>query len=172
MCSKALIILASARKESDTAKLVTRLFGTYGADLLDLLDYNLSHYRYEADYPPDDQFNLIMERMQQYDQLVFATPVYWYAMSGLLKVLFDRLTDIVTIRKEIGRSLQGKQTFLIAVGTDEVLPLGFETPFKLTSNYLAMDFKGTYYCKNSEINVKDDKADLFKQFFCTNNKTR
>jgi multimeric flavodoxin WrbA len=170
MSSKPLIILASARKESDTAKIVRRLFGCDEADVLDLLDYSVSHYRYDGTYPPADQFMVIMERLLQHEQLVFATPVYWYAMSGLLKVFFDRLTDIVTINKVYGRRMQGKRTFLIAVGADDSLPEGFEVPFKLTSDYLAMDFKGSYYCKNSEIDVKGNKASIFKQLVCATKK--
>lgn len=170
--TKPLIILASARKESNTAKLVHQLFEHDEADVMDLLDYTLSHYRYNADYPPEDQFMELMGHILQHRQLVFATPVYWYAMSGLMKVLFDRFTDIVTIRKEFGRSMKGKQCFLIAVGADEALPQGFEVPFRLTSDYLEMDFKGTYYCKNSEIDVKDEEAVVFKQLVCAKNEAR
>jgi multimeric flavodoxin WrbA len=170
MSSKPLIILASARKESDTAKVVRRLFGSDEADVVDLLDYTLSHYRYDGTYPANDEFMAIMERMLQHEQLVFATPVYWYAMSGHMKVLFDRLTDIVTIKKVYGRRMQGKQTFLIAVGADATLPAGFEEPFRLTSTYLAMNFRGSYYCKNSEIDVKENKASIFKQLVCATKK--
>jgi hypothetical protein len=63
MSSKPLIILASARKQSDTAKLVRRLFGSDEADVVDLLDYTLSHYRYDGTYPANDEFMAIMERM-------------------------------------------------------------------------------------------------------------
>ncbi len=105
----------------------------------------------------------LMTRMQQHEQLVFATPVYWYAKGGPMKVLFDRLTDLVTVRKKLGRSMQGKRTYLIAVGADDSLPLGFDVPFRLTSAYLTMDFKGTYYRKNSEIDVKDEKTVAFRQ---------
>lgn len=63
------------------------------------------------------------------DKIIFATPVYWYSMSGLMKTFFDRLTDLVTIQKSVGRKLKGKETFLFAVGTDDLLPAGFTIPF-------------------------------------------
>jgi multimeric flavodoxin WrbA len=172
MSAKPLVIVGSARKESDTSLLARKLFSPGEADLLDLLDYTLHHYRYDGNYPLDDQFLLLLERIQQHERLVFATPVYWYAMSGLMKVLFDRLTDLVTIRKQFGRSLVGKQTFLLAVGADDTLPTGFEVPFQATSDYLAMEFKGTYYCKNSEIDVKEEKAIVFKQLVSARNESR
>lgn len=38
----------------------------------------------------DDDANAIMAKMQSADVLAFATPVYYYGMSGLLKTLLDR----------------------------------------------------------------------------------
>ncbi len=47
--------------------------------------------------------------VDKYDVLIFATPVYWYSMSGIMKVFFDRITDLLTIKKDIGRKLKGKK---------------------------------------------------------------
>lgn len=137
--------MGSARKDSDTRKVVEQLFAPSEIRLLDLLDIKVCPYNYAGTYPPDDAFPTLTEALLQHDHLVFATPVYWYAMSGLLKVFFDRLTDIVTIHKKTGRRLLGKKTFLVAVGAEETLPEGFEAPFQLTSGYLGMAFTGTYY---------------------------
>ena len=53
--------------------------------------------------------------MVQYEQIIFATPIYWYAMSAQLKTFFDRMTDLLTIHKPLGRQLRkGKKMFLIA----------------------------------------------------------
>lgn len=161
MPSKSLIILASARKSSDTATFVKSLFDDDSVTVVDLLDYNISPYRYDGQYPEDDNFLEVIERMLVHNRIVFATPVYWYAMSGSMKTFFDRFTDIVTIRKEIGRQLNGKQTFLIAVGADDALPVGFEEPFRLTSLYLGMEFIASLYCKTSEINVKSTARERF-----------
>ncbi|MCP4458779.1 MAG: NAD(P)H-dependent oxidoreductase [Cytophagales bacterium] len=38
-----------------------------------------------------------------------ATPVYWYSMSGIMKVFLDRIYDVLTIEKELGRKLHGKK---------------------------------------------------------------
>ena len=129
--------------------------------MVDLLDYTIAQYRYDGLYPPEDDFLHLVELLQQHQQLVFATPVYWYAMSGLMKVFFDRLTDIVTIQKRVGRKMKGKQTFLLAVGAEETLPLGFEEPFRLTSAYFDMEFKASLYCKTSEIYVKGTTTEAF-----------
>ena len=83
--------------------------------------------------------------MLRHHIIVFATPVYWYAMSGLMKTFFDRFTDIVTTKKHLGIQLKGKSSLLLAVGTDQELPDGFEIPFKLSSDYLNMTYQGCIY---------------------------
>ena len=44
----------------------------------------------------NDGLNEIAEKMLAADVLVFATPVYFYSMTGQLKVLFDRLVPFYT----------------------------------------------------------------------------
>jgi len=101
----------------------------------------------------------------QHRVVVFATPVYWYAMSGILKTFFDRLTDLVTVQKYSGRKLEGKSVFVLTVGSDEKLPDGFEIPFELTSQYFDMDYKGCIYHstqKSISQNEIEDIINLFK----------
>ncbi|WP_066839465.1 flavodoxin family protein [Rufibacter ruber] len=148
---KPLILLASARKDSDTRQLLDKVFQDTPHTLLDLLDYPIGPYRYENDYGPQDAFARVVEQMLRHPVIVFATPVYWYAMSGLLKTFFDRLTDLVTVQKSLGRKLAGKTVFLLAVGADPELPDGFEVPFKLTAKYLHMTYGSCLYASTEEI---------------------
>lgn len=49
-----------------------------------------------------DDMNEINEKLLKADVIVFATPVYFYSMSGQLKVFIDRLVSIYTkIRADI-----------------------------------------------------------------------
>ncbi|WP_076606467.1 flavodoxin family protein [Rufibacter radiotolerans] len=148
---KPLILQASARKDSDTHRLLETVFQDTPHKLLDLLDYHIAPFRYENDYTPDDQFLKIIEQVTQHQVIIMATPVYWYAMSGLLKTFFDRLTDVVTAHKDLGRQLQGKTLFLVAVGSDSELPDGFEVPFKLTAKYLNMKYGSSLYGSTEEV---------------------
>jgi hypothetical protein len=140
-----LVLLASARPFGNTAAFVQQVFPTADCVLLDLLAAPLYPYSYTGHYPPDDAFAGLIEQVLQHEILVVATPVYWYAMSGLLKTFFDRLTDLVTIAKPLGRQLRGKRLLLLAVGSDDKLPAGFEEPFYLTANYFDMRFEGSLY---------------------------
>ena len=140
-----LIILGSARQQSDTKSYVDFIFNQTDHKLVDLLKYKISSYNYNGTYPSSDNFNELTEEILNHDIIIFATPVYWYSMSGLMKNVFDRFTDLVTIQKATGRKLKNKNVFLLAVGTDQQLPDGFEIPFKRTADYLEMNYKGCAY---------------------------
>jgi multimeric flavodoxin WrbA len=145
MKERPLVILASARKQGDTRTFLNHVFTDIEHDLIDLLDVQIAPYNYSDTYAEKDEFLNVMDELLQHKVIVFATPVYWYAMSGLMKNFFDRFTDVVTTKKHVGRQLNGKSTFLLAVGTDKELPIGFEIPFKRTSDYLDMVYRGCLY---------------------------
>ncbi|HYJ37830.1 MAG TPA: NAD(P)H-dependent oxidoreductase [Chitinophagaceae bacterium] len=147
-----LIILGSARKESDTRKVVDKIFHGVDHTLIDLLDHTLAGYDYSHIYSEKDRYQQMVDEMLLHQTIVFATPVYWYSMSALMKTFFDRFSDLVTYKKSIGRQLKGKSTLLVAVGAEEYLPDGYEMPFKATSDYLDMDYLGhLYHCTKTDI---------------------
>jgi multimeric flavodoxin WrbA len=92
-----------------------------------------------------DAFGGIAEKMAEAGKIVFATPVYWYTMSAPMKVFFDRLTDLTENLKSLGKSLAGKPVWVIATGTEKVLPEGFEVPFARTAGYFGMIYRGCVY---------------------------
>ena len=145
MEQKPVVILGSARKRSDTEKFVASIFGDDEYKLIDLLDLKINGYSYSHEYPSDDQYHLLVEELLTHQQIIFATPVYWYSMSALMKTFFDRFSDLITYKKVTGRKLKGKSTALIAVGAEERLAEGFEIPFSLTSSYFDMEFLGSIY---------------------------
>ena len=159
MNSHPLIILGSARKNSDTQKLIELVFDDKEYNLIDLLDYSITHYNYGEEYPTTDEFLTIIEQMLNHDTIVFATPVYWYSMSSYMKVFFDRLTDIVSSQKHLGRKLKGKKVALLTVSNSDALPQGFEVPFRDTASYLDMKYLGCFFSPSKELsNPPDIKA--------------
>ncbi len=166
MLNKPLIILGSARKKSDTKKFLDLVLADIDHTLIDLLDYPISGYDYSHIYSADDSYSKIVNEVLNHNTIVFATPVYWYSMSALMKTFFDRFSDLVTYRKEIGRLLKGKSTLLLAVGADLEPPQGFESPFKLTSNYLDMQFLGSIYYSTKRLGIDETyrrTIDSFRQ---------
>ncbi|WP_370773157.1 flavodoxin family protein [Faecalibacillus intestinalis] len=44
----------------------------------------------------DDDANIITEKIKQADVVVWATPIYYYEMSGQMKVMIDRANSLYT----------------------------------------------------------------------------
>ncbi|UKT62750.1 flavodoxin family protein [Pedobacter mucosus] len=160
-----LIINGSARFNGDTQKFISRLTEGINFDQLDLLAHYFLPYNYDNQYPSEDQFEVFAKEIVYHKHIVFATPVYWFAMSGRMKNLFDRLTGWVTTNKEVGRNLKGKTMSLIAVGTDGDLPDGFINPFFMTANYMEMIFKGHVYFNSNTAYNDEELAEIKKSFF-------
>ena len=145
--NQVLTIAGSARGDGNTAEAVARLrLALDGGEVIDLASCRLEPFRYELP-PARDDFLTIVERMLAHRHILIATPVYWYAMSGLMKTLFDRFTDLLLDPelRPLGRALAGRDLWLLATGTDEALPDGFEEPFRRTADYFAMRWRGSFY---------------------------
>jgi NAD(P)H-dependent FMN reductase len=140
-----IVILASARRDSNTLRALQATCPVRDYELIDLLDFSIAPYSYDSDYPAGDDFLAIARQMTEAEVVVFATPVYWYAMSGALKNFFDRLTDLISTQKPIGRALKERTCYLVACGSDPELPEGFEVPFRRTCEYFEMEFAGSFY---------------------------
>ena len=64
-------------------------------------------YDYDPATNAHDDFKFVAGKMLAVDNIVFATPVYWYSMSECMKAFFDRLTDLLSFHKIIGKGLKG-----------------------------------------------------------------
>jgi multimeric flavodoxin WrbA len=164
-----LVISGSARKQSDTSKYSKLIFENLAYTHIELVDHIIHTYNYGEVYPADDEFLSIATQMLVHDVIVFATPVYWYAMSGRLKTFFDRMTELLHAHKAIGKQMKGKYLYLVAVSASEALPDGFEVPFSETAGYFDMHYGGCIYF-NSELPDADRSADI-QEFINKLNKT-
>jgi multimeric flavodoxin WrbA len=140
---KSLVILGSARADGETRRAV-EIALPRNPDLVVLSHHHIGGYDYDHANDGDD-FRSIVDAMLAHNRIVFATPVYWYAMSAPLKIFFDRLTDLLETAKTSGQALAGKEVWVIASGTEEDLPEGFEVPFRCTAGHFAMDYRGCGY---------------------------
>jgi len=152
---KIAIILGTSRHDSNTRAFVDEFITRSGATLFDLSNYDISFYDYEHKNSHDDFLPIIGE-LTSFDHIVFASPLYWYSVSAQLKVFIDRLSDLLTIEKDLGRQLKGKSLSLLSTGHDEECPECFITPIEETVKYMHIEFTG---CDYVSIN---SKADLVK----------
>lgn len=152
MKNNKVIILGSSRSSGNTAKAIASISGKNAVDVIDLNNYNFSYYDYESKNLGDDFLPLIKSIIEKYDTLIFATPVYWYNMSGIMKVFFDRFSDLIRIEKEEGRKLRGKNMFVISNSHDDKIDSNFYIPFQKSADYLGMNYTGEIHFNADKIN--------------------
>jgi multimeric flavodoxin WrbA len=151
------IILGSSRSNGNTASIVANISTKHQIDVIDLNNYEISYYDYESRNRNDDFLPLIKSILDKYETLIFATPVYWYNMSGIMKVFFDRFSDLIRIEKETGRKLKGKNMFVISNSHDNKIDDTFYLPFKKSADYLGMHFQGSLHFNANNINEINTK---------------
>ena len=140
----AAIVLGTSRSGGNTRLLVDYVLDARPVPVVDLASIDMGCFDY-SHANSGDGFLPLVETLQGKSLWVLATPVYWYTMSAQMKIFFDRLNDLITIRKDLGRRLRGKSVAVIASGVEAQLPEGFEAPFRLTCGYLGMTYLGAHY---------------------------
>lgn len=151
--SKTIIVLGSSRSNGETRQIVDYLLSKTDWEFLDLKPFQITHYDYEHKNKDDEFSKIIIPKLLDAERIIVATPVYWYAMSGIMKVFFDRLTDLITISKSQGRQLRGKSFGVISCSSEEAIKDGFYMPFEESANYLGMSYIGKVHgwLENKEI---------------------
>lgn len=140
--NKTVIIQGSSRSKGDTNTIINYLNTENKFDIIDLKTKYIGHFDYDFNNIDDDFIDLMTVIIEKYDTIVFATPIYWYSMSGILKVFFDRISDLLKTNKELGRKLRGKNMAMISCNNSSSSVNGFSIPFSESANYLGMNYLG------------------------------
>lgn len=153
MNKRIVFIDGSARQNGDTKFVIQQLNQHLDIDSISLLDYNIGHFDYAYANAGDDFISLMESVVLKFDTLIFVTPVYWYSMSGRMKVFFDRISDLLHYKKNLGRQLRGKKMAVISVSNADDLMEGFTMPFEASARYLGMHFlKSTHiWVENAQL---------------------
>ena len=138
---KIIIIQGSSKSNGNTRKIADYLLSKMEAEFVDLNTKEIGYFDYEHQNVGDDFFDVI-DQVLDCEIIIFATPVYWYSMSAQMKTFVDRLSDLLKIRKELGRKLRGKKMMVIACGSDDEEYPSLWEPFKLSADYLGMEYLG------------------------------
>ncbi len=152
--NKTVIIQGSSRSNGNTRTIINYLNTDTKFDVIDLKTKNIGHFDYDFKNSNDDFIGLMTDVIEKYDTIIFATPVYWYAMSGILKVFFDRISDLLKTEKDLGRKLRGKNMAMISNNNYNEIKDGFSMPFRESANYLGMNYLGDVHTwvENGKIN--------------------
>ena len=87
-------LFSSSRRRGNTGQLIDRIALELNIEVVDLNSQRMSSYDYEHRNRNDD-FEPLMKRVLAHDQIIFASPIYWYAVSPAMKVFLDRFSDLL-----------------------------------------------------------------------------
>ena len=136
-------IFASARRNGNTGKFIDWIGSELGIDIIDLSGRDISPYDYEHKNI-DDDFIPLMNDLLEYKNIIFVTPVYWYAASAQMKVFIDRTSDFLDLEEcqDMGRKLRGKTGYVVCTSISSQADPAFLNAFKGTFDYLGMNYGG------------------------------
>jgi len=78
-------LFSGSRRHGNTGQLIDRIAFALNIEIVDLARRRMSSYDYEH-LNRNDDFEPLMRRVLEHDQIIFATPIYWYAVSPTMKV--------------------------------------------------------------------------------------
>jgi multimeric flavodoxin WrbA len=154
--SLAIALFASSRRNGNTGRLMDEVAERLDIEVVDLAEKSISAYDYSHRNRHDD-FELLVEVVLRYEQIIFASPVYWYAVSPPMKVFLDRISDLLDLPDllEKGRQLRMKQAFVLCTSVYDNVPEPFIGAFRDTFDYLGMPF-GAYLHANCRDGYKSE----------------
>ena len=139
-------LFSSSRRHGNTGAVLDRVAEALKIDVIDLSFENISPYDY-SHCNRDDGFESLIDRILGYEQIIFAAPVYWYAVPPPMKTFIDRLSDLLELAdlKEKRRRLRGKRAYVVATSGVDQLSLAFISMFEDTFAYLGMNYRGVLH---------------------------
>lgn len=161
---KGIILLGSSNSNGETFKVTKYIADQTTYKIIDLKTKHILPFDYEFNNHNDNFLPLIKEIVDNFELIIFATPVYWYTMSGKMKVFFDRISDCLKTEKETGRKLRGMEIAVLSCGSDKVLKDGFHMPFIETANYLGMKYVGDVHSWLESDNIPNEVIQKLEDF--------
>ncbi|UQD51264.1 flavodoxin family protein [Bacillus methanolicus] len=164
---KIIVLNGSTRDNGNTEFLARLAVEGKEAKIVNLKDMQIlpiSDKRHDPQgfQPLHDDYETLIKTVLEYDAILFATPIYWYGMSGIMKNFIDRWSQSLRDKElNFKEKMKNKKAYVVACGGDEAkikgLPLILQ--FKHIFEFMNMDFCGYVIGKgNSPGEVKNDHA--------------
>lgn len=128
-----LFINGSPNKNGNTAELAEVLLSGKEHETLNLTDYRIGSYGQKF---PDDQLNIVIEKIKQSEVVVIGSPLYWHNICGSVRNMLDRFYGLVP-----EGSLSGKMLYFLFQGA------GPEKWMMEAGEYTMKRFAGLYGMK-------------------------
>ena len=112
-------------------------------EVIDLAALKLSAFDYEHRNRGDD-FEALIHHVLDFEQIIFASPVYWYAVSPTMKIFVDRLSHLLDLPDLLasGRRLREKNAYVLCTAIEDEATPAFVTAWQETFAYLGMRYGG------------------------------
>lgn len=162
--TRTILIMGSSNPFGDTFDVCKSIVDKHGMKFQDLNELVIMPYDYEHENRDDDFLGFMKHVVDSYDTIILASPVYWYSMSGIMKNFLDRFTDLLTIKKEMGRQLRGKSLLTVSVSKSDDCPEEYPMPFKRSAEYLGMNWKGYAHFPVDEKDVCADRLRILSDY--------
>ena len=135
-------LFSSSRRGGNTGQLIDRIASELNIEVIDLAGRRMSSYDYDH-RNRDDDFEPLMRRVLAHEQIIFATPIYWYAVSPGMKIFLDRISDYLELPDLYdGRRLRGKNAYVVCTSISHDASGPFMDAFLETFNYLGCTLAG------------------------------
>jgi multimeric flavodoxin WrbA len=121
-----------------------------------------------------DDYDQIIEMVRQHDVLIFATPIYWYGMSGHMKQFIDRWSQSLRdTRFSFKAEMEKKKGFVVICGGDDpyIKGLPLIQQFQYIFQFMGLEYIGYLIGKgNAPGDVLHDEREIsqakyWNQFF-------
>jgi multimeric flavodoxin WrbA len=165
------VIYGGTRPNGNTEILTEYAIQGLDVEKIYLRDYNVQpivdqRHAEEGFQEINDDYNSIIERILKHDILIFATPIYWYSMSGTMKNFIDRWSQTLRDPKfpDFKTNMSSKQAYVIAVGGDDPYLKGLPLiqQFQYIFDFMGISFKGYVLGKgNKPCDIYQDKQAIF-----------
>jgi multimeric flavodoxin WrbA len=158
MAKKILILCASAKKNGNTATLVDWFCQGARAKGAQIEVVHTAYLKYKSagctscrlcqklkayECVINDGAKPVLAKMAKADVIVMATPLYFFAASAQLKLIFDRMFSLYKWDNQAGTMqtvLKGKLLVLLASAYEDAGLDALKKPFRLTADYSKMKF--------------------------------
>ena len=134
--SSAIALFASARRHGNTGALMDRIASELDIEVVDLGALAIAPYDYKHGHRGDD-FEPLFRRVLDYENVIFASPVYCYAVAPPMKAFFDRITDFLDLPQALqdeARRLRGKAAYVVCTSIYDAPPPSFIRAFSATTS--------------------------------------
>ncbi|MFC7687017.1 flavodoxin family protein [Ureibacillus sp. GCM10028918] len=153
------VIYGSTREKGNTEWLTEESIRGVPVEKFYLREYNILPIKDERHTEAGfqevaDDYSQLIGKIIKHDVLIFATPVYWYSMSGTMKLFIDRWSQTLrdsnypNFREELAK----KSAYVIAVGGDKptIKALPMIQQFQYICDFFGMTLDGYVIGKASK----------------------